>query len=100
MYTLKHKIVWRYEYIWRTIGESVMKKISATEFKSRCLSVLDGVRSTGDPVLITQHGKTVAKLVPVEEAPREFLGRLKGKVKILGDIESSIELPGKWKESR
>jgi hypothetical protein len=43
--------------------------------------------------LITKGGRPVAKLVPAEEVPREFLGRLEGIVKIIGDIESPIEPP-------
>ena len=77
-----------------------MKKMPAGEFKAHCLSVMDKVRSTREPVLITKHGKPVAKLVPAEEAPQEFLGRLKGVVKILGDIESPIEAPEKWEALR
>ena len=77
-----------------------MKKMAAGEFKAHCLSVMDNVQKTKEPVLITKRGKAVAKLVPVEEAPREFLGRLEGVVKIVGDIESPIEPPEAWEVLR
>ena len=74
-----------------------MKKMAAGEFKSRCLAVMDSVQKTKEPVLITKRGRPVAKLVPAEEAAaREFLGRLEGIVKIVGDIESPIEPLDAW----
>jgi prevent-host-death family protein len=74
-----------------------MKKMAAGEFKSRCLAVMDSVQKTKEPVLITKRGRAVAKLVPAEEAvAREFLGRLEGIVKVIGDIESPIEPLDAW----
>ena len=67
-----------------------MKKIAAAEFKARCLTLMDDVRSTREPIIITKRGKPVAKLVPADEPEREFIGRLKGIIKIVGDIESPI----------
>jgi prevent-host-death family protein len=77
-----------------------MKKMPAGEFKSRCLAVMDNVQKTKESVLITKRGRPVAKLVPVEESPREFLGRLEGLVKIVGDIESPVEPSDSWEASR
>jgi prevent-host-death family protein len=68
-----------------------MKKIAAGEFKARCLALMEDVRSTRQPIVITKRGKPVAKLVPVETEKDEWLGRLKGVIKIVGDIESPIE---------
>ncbi len=72
----------------------------AGEFKAHCLTVMETVRTTREPVLITKHGRPVAKLVPTDEAPQEFLGRLQGIVKITGDIESPVELPESWEGLR
>lgn len=76
-----------------------MKKMAAGEFKARCLSVMEKVHSTREPVLITKRGRPFAKLVPVDEPP-EFLGRLQGIVTIHGDIESPIEPPEAWETLR
>jgi prevent-host-death family protein len=76
-----------------------MKKMAAGEFKARCLAVMEQVRTTRESVLITKRGRPIAKLVPVAE-PVEFLGRLKGVVKIFGDIESPIESPESWEVLR
>jgi len=77
-----------------------MKKIPAGEFKARCLMLMDDVRITREPLLITKRGKPVAKLVPMEDMEREFIGRLEGVIRILGDIESPIESAEAWESSR
>jgi len=76
-----------------------MKKVSTTDLKTRCLSILETVRTTREPVLITERGKPVAKLMPVGEAP-EFLGRLRAVVKVRGDVESTVGPPESWEVLR
>lgn len=69
--------------------------ISATEFKAKCLSLLDRVFSTGETIQITKRGKVVAELGPPEkhtEAPAKP-GFAKGRLKITGDILSPLEEP-------
>jgi antitoxin (DNA-binding transcriptional repressor) of toxin-antitoxin stability system len=51
---------------------------------------MDKVHETGECVVITKHGKPVAKLVPAERERRNMWGDLAGTVKILGDIESPV----------
>lgn len=77
-----------------------MREIPLNKFRARCLAILDGVQKTKEAVLITKGGRPVAKLVPAEEVPREFLGRLEGIVKIIGDIESTIEPAAAWDAAR
>ena len=72
-----------------------MKKIAAGEFKARCLTLMEDVRSTREPLIITKRGKPVAKLVPVEDTQHDFSGRLKGVFRIVGDIVSPIK-PNAW----
>ncbi len=67
-------------------------EVPAGEFKARCLKLMDEVRATRRPIVITKRGKPVAKLVPVEEDLPSLFGRLKGTVTIQGDIISPIEL--------
>ncbi len=59
-----------------------MKTMAAGEFKAKCLQVMDEVRSTRTPVVITKRGKPVAKLVPADQFrlsgfPDVWLGRSK-----------------------
>ena len=67
-----------------------MKTMAASEFKARCLQVMEQVRSTRAPVVITKRGKPVAKLMPPDAAPAHALGRLAGRIEILGDIVSPV----------
>jgi prevent-host-death family protein len=67
-----------------------MKKIAAGKFKAQCLKVMEQVRTTREPVLITKRGQPLAKLVPAEKTSDDFIGRLEGIVTIVGDIESPV----------
>lgn len=77
-----------------------MKSIPAGEFKARCLALMDDVHSTREPVVITKRGKPVAKLVPADDIGRDFIGRLEGVVRIVGDIESPVVPLDAWKVLR
>lgn len=77
-----------------------MKTIPAGEFKSKCLQLMDRVQRTRKPITITKRGKPVAKLVPVEQEQDEWFGRLRGKMKIVGDIVSPIDPPEVWESAR
>ena len=61
-----------------------MKGVSAAKFKEQCLALLDRVYPDG--ILITKHGKPVAKLVPVHTDDAKLIGSFKGKIKIKGNI--------------
>lgn len=64
-----------------------MRTIAAAKFKEQCLGLLD--RVTPDGIVITKHGKPVARLVPVEKSPADLIGCMKGKIKIHGNIMST-----------
>lgn len=72
-----------------------MKKIPAGSFKARCLAVMNEIQSTREPVVVTKRGKPLVKVVPIEEQTNGLLGCMKGKIRIVGDIESPI--PVEWK---
>jgi prevent-host-death family protein len=61
-------------------------KMAAGEFKAKCLGLLDEVQQTRKEIVITKHGKPVAKLVPINDTPPSIIGRMKGTGEILGDI--------------
>jgi prevent-host-death family protein len=73
-----------------------MKQVAAGQFKAKCLAIMDEVQKTGQPVLITKHGKPVAKLVPAPSAPYEIFDYMKGKAKIVGDIVGPITPEEDW----
>lgn len=64
-----------------------MKSVPAAQFKERCLSLLDQVGPDG--IIITKHGKPVAKLVPIHTDTAKLIGSFKGKIKIKGKILST-----------
>jgi prevent-host-death family protein len=68
-----------------------MKKIAAGEFKARCLTLMEDVRSTREPLVVTKRGKPVVKLVPADDNKDDFIGRLEGVFRVVGDIESPID---------
>lgn len=69
-----------------------MKEMPAGKFKSQCLAVMDQVQESGEPVLITKHGKPVVQLVPAQSKGDDIFGFMKGRAKIVGDIMTSTSL--------
>jgi prevent-host-death family protein len=70
----------------------VSRMIKASEFKAKCLAMLDEVERTQQPIVITKRGKPIAELVPHKGKKRGLLGLYKGRIEILGDIISPIEV--------
>ena len=65
--------------------------VIASEFKAKCLKIMDEVAATGEPVIITKHGVPVAQLVPAVQKPETLFGALQGSVTNLGDIVGPID---------
>jgi prevent-host-death family protein len=74
-----------------------MKAVPAGVFKAQCLTLMDQVRSTKRPLVITKRGKPVAKLVPIEEPKDDFIGRLKGVFEVVGDLDD--DGPEPWESA-
>jgi prevent-host-death family protein len=60
-------------------------KVTATEFKAKCLALLDQVRDQGRPVTITKRGRVVARLVPAEDENERPWLRARGHARWRGD---------------
>ena len=65
-----------------------MRTMAAGLFKARCLAVMDEVRSKRQAIVITKHGKPVAKLTPCCQDADEIYDFLHGKGAVRGDIVS------------
>lgn len=63
------------------------RTIAAAQFKEKCLAILDQVDPDG--VVITKHGRPVAKLIPVARTSEHLIGCLKGRIRVHGDIMST-----------
>jgi prevent-host-death family protein len=60
--------------------------IGAARFKKECLAILDRLGPEG--IVITKHGKPIAKLVPIETESASLIGSLAGKIQVHGDLRT------------
>ena len=76
--------------------------MAISKFKATCLAVLERVRRTGQPVLITRFGKPVAEVVPPRPQPRsnDWLGSLSRTVSFTGYIISPAIDEEDWETLR
>jgi hypothetical protein len=79
-----------------------MQAIAISKFKATCLSTLEKVRKTRQPVLVTRFGKPIAEIIPPSAAPQAggWLGSMAGTGQILGDIVSPVTNPAEWNALR
>ena len=70
------------------------RTIKASEFKAKCLKLMDEVAESGGEIIITKNGKPVSRLTPYRERAETFFGRDRDKIHILGDIVSPM--PAEW----
>ncbi len=74
-----------------------VKTIPAGQFKQTCLRLLDEVRETHEPLVITKRGRPVAQLVPVDPSLAEdWAGAMAGTGRIVGDLVEPAADPGEW----
>jgi prevent-host-death family protein len=73
-----------------------MKRMAVGKFKTQLLAVMDEVMRTGEAVLITKHGKPVAKLVAADNRTGDILGYMASKFKIVGDIVRPVTPQEDW----
>ena len=68
-----------------------MKKVAAAKFKEQCLSILDRLDPEG--IVVTKHGRPVARVLPIGQASADLIGVLRGRITIKGNLVSTGE---KW----
>lgn len=79
----------------------VMKEIAISEFKAKCLALLDQVQKTKKPIRVTRFGKPIAEVVPPSPAPpADWMGSMKDRIEILGDIVSPADEETDWEALR
>ena len=64
-----------------------MQKVNATRFKKECLAILGNLEP--EAILVTRHGKPIARVLPASSDCAPLIGRLKGKLKVTGDVLST-----------
>ena len=75
-----------------------MEQIAISKFKATCLEVLERVRRTRKPILVTRFGEPVAEVAPPSISGRKGkrLGAMVGTVRIKGDIVSPVSNTDDW----
>jgi hypothetical protein len=75
-----------------------MEEIAISKFKATCLAVLEQVRKTRAPVLVTRFGKPIAEISPpsTPDRPSTWLGDMADTGKIVGDIVSPVADKDDW----
>ena len=68
------------------------RTMKASEFKAKCLKLMDEVAEDGGEIVITKNGKPVAKLTAFHERPKTLFGTGRSRMKILGDIITPLDV--------
>ena len=76
----------------RNTGPAGVRTLKASEFKVRCLKLMDEVADHGAEIVITKKGRPVSRLVPYRKKPDTLFGIDRGKLEILGDIDEPLDV--------
>jgi prevent-host-death family protein len=77
----------------RTPGKSkkTIREIGISEFKAKCLSLLEEVSKTKTSLRVTRRGKAIADVIPASpETEGSWLGSMSDTIEIVGDIVSPV----------
>lgn len=79
-----------------------MKEVAISEFKAKCLGMLEEVRKTRRPIRVTRFGKPVAEVVPPSPTGHtgRRLGSMAGTMEIVGDIVGPVSSWDDWDATR
>src|SRR5207244_13036836 len=79
-----------------------MKEVAISEFKAKCLAMIEQVHKTKRPIRVTRFGRPVAEVVPPspEAASGDWIGSMRDKMEILGDIVSQATETDDWEALR
>jgi prevent-host-death family protein len=79
-----------------------MMEIAISEFKAKCLALLEQVQKTKKPIRVTRFGKPIAEVIPPTPGTRssDWIGSMKDTMKIVGDIISPADDEKDWEALR
>jgi len=79
-----------------------VQEVAISEFKAKCLALLEAVRKTKKPLRITRYGKPVADVVPPAPPKNDgsWIGSMKGTGEILGDIVTPVSDESEWEAAQ
>ena len=73
-------------------AENHVRTIRASEFKAKCLKLMDDLAESGGEIVITKNGRPVSRLLPYRKRLEAPFGRDRDKIRILGDIIEPIDV--------
>ena len=73
-------------------GQMRVRTIKASEFKAKCLSLMNEVAESGAEYVVTKNGRPVSRLVPYRRKPESLFGIDRGRLEILGDIDEPLDI--------
>jgi prevent-host-death family protein len=75
-----------------------MKEVAISEFKAKCLGLLEQVQKTKKPIRVTRFGKPIAEVIPaVPDTERaKWIGSMKDAIEIVGDIVAPANEESDW----
>jgi prevent-host-death family protein len=93
--TMRHDygtLYWSMEDGMPTRHKKAIQEVAISEFKAKCLSLLDEVSKTRTPLRVTRRGKAIADVIPAssEAEERSWIGSMSDSIEIVGDIVSPV----------
>ena len=73
-------------------AQSGVRTIKASEFKARCLKLMDEVADGRAEIVITKNGRPISRLVPYRKKPKSLFGIDRGRLEIPGDIHEPLDV--------
>jgi|ERR1700683_1579834 len=85
-------LLWSMEDMVQGKRKKPMQEVAISEFKAKCLSLLEEVSKTRTPLRVTRRGKAIADVVPAssETEERSWIGSMSDSIDIVGDIVSPV----------
>ena len=79
-----------------------MQEVAISEFKAKCLALLEQVSKTRKPIRVTRFGKPIADVTPpaLIQGRAAWIGSMKDSIEILGDIISPADDESEWEALR
>jgi antitoxin (DNA-binding transcriptional repressor) of toxin-antitoxin stability system len=84
------------------MGRGSMKEIAFSEFRAKCVALLEQAQKTGVPIRVMRFGKPIADIMPTASSagPADWIGSMKDTMEIVGDIVSPANEEHQWEALR
>jgi prevent-host-death family protein len=69
------------------VSRMTSRVVKASEFKAKCLKLMDEIAATGDTLTVTKNGRPVVEVRAAERPKKSLYGRNRGRIHIVGDLD-------------